>query len=217
MTEQIRNNRLVLATIIGLPLTMILAATWLWWFVVRGDLDLVGMLGTANSGTLVQPPRQLADYRLIDADGYEFVRSEQEPKWTLLVPVNETGCDNACEQGLYVSRQIHVAMGKEFARINRYLVAPAAPAQMTLDVLQLSDASPAPDSFEAYLENEHRGLEALQLSADSIAELFPENATDASTWYLVDPGGWVMMSYTAGTHYKDVISDLKFLLKNSGN
>ena len=41
--------------IAGIPLTMILAATWLWYFVVRGDLDLVCALGTANQGTLVQP------------------------------------------------------------------------------------------------------------------------------------------------------------------
>ena len=50
------NNRMVLLLIGGIPLTMILAATWLWYFVARGDLDLVSMAGTANRGTLVQPP-----------------------------------------------------------------------------------------------------------------------------------------------------------------
>ena len=54
--QQRRNNRIVLLSIIGIPVTMILAASWLWYFVVQGDLDLVGTLGTANRGTLVQPP-----------------------------------------------------------------------------------------------------------------------------------------------------------------
>ncbi len=48
--NQTRNNRLVLLMIAGIPLTMILAATWLWYFVVQGDLDIVGRLGTANAG-----------------------------------------------------------------------------------------------------------------------------------------------------------------------
>ncbi len=217
MTEQVQSNRLVVLTIIGLPVTMILAATWLWWFVVRGELDLVGVLGTANNGTLVQPPRQLADYGLRDEDGYEFVRGEREPKWTLLVPAAGSACDSDCEHSLYMSRQIHVAIGKEFNRIDRYLVAEAAPGELGLDVPALSDGRPAPDSFADYLESEHRGLEALHLAPAEMAQLFGEYGVDPSTWYLVDPGGWVMMSYNAKVHYKDVIADLKFLLKNSGN
>ena len=53
-------------------------------------------------------------------------------------------------------------------------------------------------------------------SADGYAALFSEHGADASTWYLVDPSGWVMMSYNQNDSYKDVIADLKFLLKNSG-
>ena len=30
-----------------------------------------------------------------------------------------------------------------------------------------------------------------------------------------DPAGWIMMAYNSGDSYKDVIADLKFLLKNS--
>ena len=31
----------------------------------------------------------------------------------------------------------------------------------------------------------------------------------------MDPNGWVMMRYDSSVDYKDVIADLKFLLKNS--
>ena len=44
----------------------------------------------------------------------------------------------------------------------------------------------------------------------------PEGQLQANAWYLVDPSGWVMMRYSADVNYKDVIGDLKFLLKNSG-
>ena len=40
-------NRMVMLLIGGIPLTIILVATWLWFFVVRGDLDLIGIVGTA--------------------------------------------------------------------------------------------------------------------------------------------------------------------------
>jgi hypothetical protein len=46
--------------------------------------------------------------------------------------------------------------------------------------------------------------------------LFPEYGADSSIWYLVDPAGWIMMSYNDQIPYKDVIADLKFLLKNFG-
>ena len=38
-TDTTNNNRLVLLLIAGIPVTMILAASWLWYFVVEGDLE----------------------------------------------------------------------------------------------------------------------------------------------------------------------------------
>ena len=79
----------------------------------------------------------------------------------------------------------------------------------------LSDGQDAPDSLSALLAGEHRGMEALRLESGASERLFPEWLADPSTWYLVDPRGWIMMSYDADVSYKDVTSDLKFLLKNS--
>jgi hypothetical protein len=47
--------------------------------------------------------------------------------------------------------------------------------------------------------------------------LFAEYRADPGRWYLVDPSGWIMMSYNRDNSYKDVMADLKFLLKNSGD
>jgi len=206
---------MVLLLIGGIPVTMILVATWLWYFVVRGDLDLVNMLGTANRGSLVQPPRQLDDQDLTDPGGLSLLYAELEPRWAMLVPGAAALCDEVCEQSLYVTRQIHVALGKEFNRVRRMYVSEARVGAVELAVAELSDRRPAPDSFSGYLEQEHRGIKALTLEVGAYGQLFPEHAADPSTWYLVDPAGWIMMSYNSEIPYKDVISDLKFLLKNS--
>lgn len=213
---QLNKNRMVLLLIAGIPVTMILAATWLWYFVVRGDLDLVGALGTANRGTLIQPPRQLDEVILFDQSGLPFRYADMAPKWALLVAGAPGECDAACEHNLYLTRQIHVALGKDFNRVRRLYISESPAGEIALTAPQLSDDHPVPDDFDAYLAREHRGLEALVTAASGVDTLFPESRSDAGTWYLVDPAGWVMMSYNADTSYKDVISDLKFLLKNSG-
>ena len=213
--EQIRGNRLVLLTIAGIPLTMILAATWLWYFVIQGDLDLVGALGTSNSGHLVRPPRQLDELELREDTGALFKYSDFEPKWALVIPAQGANCDQSCEKNLYITRQIHIAIGKEFNRIRRLYLSEASPGDTSLNVATLSDDRPAPATFSELLEAEHRGIKTLTLPAGGYKTLFSEHGDDPSTWYLVDPAGWIMMSYNSDIHYRDVISDLKFLLKNS--
>lgn len=215
-TDRQTNNRMVLLLIAGVPVTMILGATWLWYFVVRGDLDLVGTLGTANRGALVQPPRQIDDAVLLEADGLPFVYGDLEPRWSMLIPGSGGRCDASCEETLYETRQIHAAMGKEYNRLRRLYVSESAPEDTLLEVQQLSDKHPIPASFSRYLANEHRGLKPLVLGPGQIDQLFAEYRAEPGTWYLVDPAGWIMMSYNREVSYKDVIADLKFLLKNSG-
>lgn len=210
-----RNGRLILLLIAGIPVTMILAASWLWYFVVKGDLDVVGALGTANQGTLVQPPRNLAEVDARDALGAPLAFPVSDPEWTLLVPQPGTECSRACEGRLYLTRQIHIAMGKEMNRIRRAFITETAMRDMDLSVATLSDDRPAPENLDVYLRQEHRGLTAVTTTPTVMEALFPELEDDPETWYLVDPAGWIMMSYSPDVTYKDVISDLKFLLKNS--
>lgn len=212
-----RSGRMVILLIAGIPVTIILAATWLWWFVMRGDLDLVGALGTANKGELVQPPRPLPEHALMTASGAELPWTNSDHQWTLLVAHPGERCAETCERQLYLTRQIHIALGKEFHRIRRYYVGDHAPDATRLDLSTLSDDHPVPGSFPELLDKEHQGITAAQVSSETYRALFPETLEAPSTWYLVDPAGWVMMTYDNDDTYKDVISDLKFLLKNSGD
>jgi hypothetical protein len=215
MTET-NNGRMVLLLIAGIPLTMILAATWLWFYVAKGDLDLVGALGTANRGILVSPPRQFDEVPMF-SEGAPSKYAELEPKWTLVVPWSGGSCNATCENTLYTTRQIHVAIGKNFNRIRRFYVSDTPVTDTSLTAPQPSADRPLAQNFLQYLETAHRGLKIFQLEEESFPLLFQEWQDDPSTWYLIDPRGWIMMSYNKDTPYKDVIADLKFLLKNSSD
>lgn len=208
------SGRMVLLLIAGIPVTVILVASWLWYFVAQGDLDLVGRLGTANSGDLLRPPRQALDAGWEDASEAPFVLGDT-PRWTMIVPQRSASCDTACEHQLYELRQIHALLGKNMGRIQRALVTTAAPAALQLDVDTLSEERPLPKTFAAYIEREQRGLALWQSTENSFDTLFLELPAQPNSWYLMDPAGWIMMRYDSSVPYTDVISDLKFLLKNS--
>jgi len=212
--KQLKNNRLVLLSIVGIPITIVLAATWLWYFVAKGDLDLVAILGTSNQGSLVQPPRKLDDGQLVGSDGAAFNYAELPPKWTFLIP-GGSQCDAQCEALLYLTRQIHQAMGKELHRIRRFYVGDTPLTNTGFVAPALSDKHALPETFKAYMDVEQLGMNVFSVAPDKHASLFSEYAKKPDTWYLVDPAGWIMMSYDSEVTYKDVMSDLKFLLKNS--
>jgi hypothetical protein len=208
------SGRLTLLLIAGIPVTVILAASWMWYFVANGQLDLVGALGTANKGMLVQPPRQVQAVGLRNADGTPWNPQQRErASWTLVIPQASTVCDELCEARLFETRQIHMALGKEMGRVDRALVSPGPELQLAVETL--SDGRPVPADFPAYVERDQRGLAVLHGGEASFATLFPELESQPESWYLMDPGGWIMMRYDPSIGYKDVISDLKFLIKNS--
>ena len=213
-SDQTRNTRLIFLSIVGIPVMVVLAATWLWFYVARGDLDLVAILGTSNHGSLVQPARSLGEGNLLDSAGVAFRYTDLPPQWTFLVP-GRGDCSVDCETLLYLTRQIHLAMGKELGRIRRFYVSDSTLSETAFDVDTLSDKRPAPNDFEQYMQVEQLGMKTFTLPPDRHASLFAETYDDPTTWYLVDPAGWIMMSYTSEISYKKVISDLKFLLKNS--
>ncbi len=197
MTDTTRANRTVLLLIGGLPVTMILLASWLWYYVASGELDIVGVLGTANQGDLLEPPLPLAESPLLDVGGspVELFNADNS-LWRILI-VGSADCDEACAQRLYYTRQIRTAMGKYRPRIERVYLAPNAAAAKGLDKALLG---------------EHPELKVLYTSQPPA---FP--ATPAPDYFLVDPRGWVMMSYPAGADGKLIMADLKFLLKNSSS
>ena len=208
-TDQ-RGGRAILLLIAGLPVTMILAASWLWFFVERGDIDIVGALGTANSGEILANPVNIRNQPFTASDGSETSLDALEPKWTFMVVNSGDICDAACSELLYLTRQIRIAIGRDFHRIQRVMVvdAPANAIQ-----IEGESAAEVATSLSDIIESEHPDVRVWQMGAQPVV---PERHVAENAWYLVDPSGWVMMRYASEVNYKDVIGDLKFLLKNSG-
>jgi cytochrome oxidase Cu insertion factor (SCO1/SenC/PrrC family) len=112
-------------------------------------------------------------------------------KW-VLVTFDAAACGPACEQKLYVVRQVRRAQGKDMERIERLWV--------------LTDAGkPRPEVLAA--------IEGAHVSSDAAAaKAFP----DTSGIYLVDPAGNLMMRFPAAPDPAKLIKDLQRLLKYSG-
>ena len=218
-TNNRTGGRAILLLIAGLPVTMILASTWLWYFVERGDIDIIGALGTANSGELLPEPLNIKAIEFEAADGRSASLSTGEPKWTLMLVNDGATCDADCHELLFMTRQIRIAIGRDYQRTQRLLV-----VDTPINTIQTSGETVAGESGSnsesnqagfllSHLEREHVDLQVWRRKDQTVV---PDGQLMPNSWYLVDPSGWVMMRYSAEVNYKDVIGDLKFLLKNSG-
>lgn len=195
-TTSNKGPRRDLFLIIGMLIAVIATSTALYWAATSGRVDLPGMLGTKNHGDLITPPRPISDMPLRGVDGQSFDFAKQKPHWTLIVPV-ASHCDAACERTLYLTRQIHVALGKNAGRVQRYFVSKDG----------------APDAAFAQLLTQHTGAQVLLAEAAAFDKFFGGQLAHA--YFVVDPAGWLMMGYRADHDYPGVLADLKFLLGNS--
>ena len=215
-----QQGRRVLLLIAGIPLSMMLAATLLWWAVAEGQFDIVGAVGTANHGELIVPPKSVSQRTFSDDGDADLLWEDLPLKWHFLVVHRGDVCEAACQEQLYQTRQIHIALGKEFNRVGRVVL-----TDLPADLIAVTSAAEAPSAaastfdgtFADWMAAEHAGVTALTLPAAEIEQLMPSTLGDGGHWYVVDPAGWIMMQVANDLYYKDVISDLRFLLKNSGS
>jgi len=147
-------------------------------------------------GDLIQPPRLLPDAVLADAAGNP---AALHGKWTL-VYLASGACDAACMEILYRMRQVRIATGTNSERLQRAV---------------------------AFASNEMPSLAALGadwpgqffLADPGFAAAFSlvpgEDPIAAGRLYLVDPRGYLMMSYARDADPAGIIADLKRLLRYS--
>lgn len=195
------NSRRIPTIMLGSLIAIILASTLLFRAAVNGQVDLPAMLGTKNNGVLITPPRAIAELPLTLANGDTFEFAKQQKHWNLLIPVS-AHCDKQCEQNLYLTRQIHIALGKHTERVQRFLIA----TQWPLDA-----------EFEKLLQ-QHPNMQILRVDEGAFSTYFAQSKLQPvhdQQYLLLDPAGWLMMYYTPQHDGKAVIKDLKFLLTNS--
>ncbi|MGB5331149.1 MAG: hypothetical protein WBM80_00095 [Woeseiaceae bacterium] len=148
--------------------------------------------GRTNHGTLLQP---LVNIR--DALPESPIHGHDQNRW-LLVYTNDAVCDAGCEFSLYTLRQSRLMLGKEMDRLVRVFL----------------HGESAPDTV--YLADEHAGLIALSDSSFSalLSNKKPAEMA-AGGYYLVDPLGNLVMYFPPDIEPRDLVEDIKRLLKFS--
>ena len=152
---------------------------------------------SSSKGELINPARPLVVTGLRHPDGTPVSAEVLSGKWTLIY-IGDGRCDEACRNALVFGRQSRLALNNEMTRVQRVLLATANCCD------------------NEYFAREQEGLIALDASSPEAAALlaqFPE-AREHSL-FIVDPLGNLMMRHDASHTTKDLLSDLKKLLKLS--
>lgn len=156
--------------------------------------------GTTNKGTLINPVRPVPALHFVDADGKPQDESALKRRWSM-VYVGGAACDDACIAKIIQIRQVRALLADDRVRLRRVYIAPDAAA---LQAVRARFGGEQPDLV--YLAD--TGAAGARAS-----DFF--QARDPQALYLVDPlGNWLMV-YAGDAQYKDILKDLKYLLKLS--
>lgn len=156
-------------------------------------LKFVQKLGTSNKGELIEPV-DLNNVGLMDKQNkpWQWLGVKNNKSlWTIVSPVFER-CNQQCEEYIHNAQQVHKRLDKYASRVQRVI--------LTDNIAQTA--------FE------NKGIVSiLQWNEDSYNQAFDTDLK--AVYFIVDPRGNAMMSYSADQSPADLLDDLKFLLKNS--
>ena len=179
---------------------IIIAAVFLVPVVVAFSLYYGKIWRPANSsskGELIDPARPLAVAGLRHADGSPAGPGVLSGKWTLIY-IGDGRCDETCRKALVFGRQSRLALNNEMSRVQRVFLATANCCD------------------NDYFAREQAGLVALDASSPEASALLAQFPAQRETsLFIVDPLGNLMMRHDASHTSKDLLTDLKKLLKLS--
>ena len=181
-------NRLKLVGIGVLALLPVVGSYLLYWFWVPEE--------HTNYGTLLKP-RSVPQAPLALVGGNEpFSFDALRGRWVLVV-ADGGECPQACEEKLWLIRQVRQAQGKELQRVER---------------VWLIDDGRAP---AARFGKDYAGTWIVAAKASPLLEVFGAEAGRRDHIYLVDPLGNLMMRFPHNPEPRRIIRDLGRLLKYS--
>ncbi|CEL26809.1 hypothetical protein [Pseudomonas fluorescens] len=119
-----------------------------------------------------------------------------EQRWQMLVTAPKD-CSVDCQQLVYLARQIQIGLGREAGRATHALAA----------------AQPLSSDYDAKLTREYPQLQRYPLDAATFGKTTGDNATP-QLW-IIDPHGNLVLRYGPNLKGKDLLNDLRHLLKLS--
>ncbi|WP_067582132.1 hypothetical protein [Endozoicomonas ascidiicola] len=185
-----KKGRLQLALVFLIPTTAMVLA-WTMYFTGLWVPD-----GRTNKGALLIPPAQLADMQLKDGNTL-IPPSETEGLWRVVVFGSSECEESQCQESLYKTRQVHIALNKDADRVTRFYIAPNKPEPST------------------ELESEHPGIHWLSADESNVEMAIGSSQWPSNQVFIIDPLGNVIMSYQPEQPGGDLLNDLKKLLKAS--
>jgi cytochrome oxidase Cu insertion factor (SCO1/SenC/PrrC family) len=153
----------------------------------------------SNHGEILNPIAHIRNFQLRDDKGQLITEDKLTYKWRMISFLGKS-CDQSCAKRLYDSRQVYTSLGKDRHRVLRMFV----------------HLEPADNTLKQLIKTEHPN--AIQVNGDepSIIKALPEKSSITNNEiYIMDPMGNVMMRFTQDQPDRDLLTDLKRLLKVS--
>lgn len=119
-----------------------------------------------------------------------------EKRWQLLVTA-PTECDADCQQLVYLARQIQIGLGRDASRASH----------------AITTAQPLNPEYAARLTREYPQLQRYPLDLRRYQRAAP--GIDLPQLWIVDPHGNLVLRYGAEVNGKDLLNDMRQLLKLS--
>lgn len=148
-------------------------ASYFTYYVIRPE-------GRRNFGELIEPQRPLPALSASTGAGAGVDLQTLKGQW-LLISVSGAQCEAACQNHLYLQRQLRESLGKDKSRLDW--------------VWLVSDAAPLAEHLQPALQ----GATVLRVTAQALAQWLAPAAGHAlqDHLYLVDPMGQWMMRFPA--------------------
>ena len=119
-----------------------------------------------------------------------------ESRWQLLVSAPQA-CEAQCQHLVYLARQIQIGLGRDASRASHALAA----------------AQPLDAGYSARLAREYPQLQRYPLELPRYQKTAP--GIEAPQLWIVDPHGNLVLRYGVDVNGKDLLKDLRQLLKLS--
>ncbi|MBM1204637.1 MULTISPECIES: hypothetical protein [Pseudomonas] len=119
-----------------------------------------------------------------------------EQRWQLLVTAPQA-CAADCQQLVYLARQLQIGLGRDASRASH----------------ALASAQPVDAAYAATLQLEYPQLQRYTLDLPTYTQGAEGNG--AAQLWIIDPHGNLVLRYGPGVIGKDVLNDLRLLLKLS--
>jgi len=172
-------------------------ASYFTYYVIRPE-------GRTNYGTLIEPARPLpAAWPLTTLSGAAVEPASLRGQW-LLVVVGSGACDAACEQRLYLQRQLREMLGRERDRVDKVW-------------LVTDEAMPRPELQAALTAGDP--VQILRVPTAELGRWLEPAPGQAphDHLYIVDPMGMWMMRMPPAPEPSRVKRDLERLLRASSS